>query len=72
LEDLAAPSFTLKREAARPTITPVLYCNTTWHHNTEDLNTNLHCHENIKSHIGENCVRCSKLKKKLKYSLRVK
>jgi hypothetical protein len=29
--------------------TLVLYCNTTQHHNTEDLILDLQCHENLKS-----------------------
>jgi len=28
----------------------LFYCNTTWHHNSEDADLNLHCHENLKSH----------------------
>jgi len=60
----------LKLETERFSKMLVSYINK-WYHNPKKKK-NLHCHENIKSHIGENCVRCSKLKKKLKYSLRVK
>jgi len=31
--------------------TLVSYHNTAWHHNPKDLDLNLHCCENLKSHI---------------------
>jgi hypothetical protein len=43
--------FTLKMEAARPYKMLLSHCNTTQHHNPEDLDFNLlHC-ENLKSYI---------------------
>jgi hypothetical protein len=47
--------ITLNMEAARSSYTSVSYCNTTQHHNPEDLDLNLH-HWNLKSHIMINTV----------------
>jgi hypothetical protein len=38
-------------EAARSSETVVSYHNTTWHHNLEDLDLNLHCCENLISFV---------------------
>jgi hypothetical protein len=40
--------FTLKMEAARSSEILASYCNTTWHHNPEDLDLNLHHFGNLK------------------------
>jgi hypothetical protein len=41
--------FTLNLDPARSSETLVTYHNIVWHHNPEDLNINVHCHENLKS-----------------------
>jgi hypothetical protein len=38
----------LNMEAARSSETLISYHNTTWHHNPEDINLKLHCHEKLK------------------------
>jgi len=37
-------------EVTRSSEMLVFYHNTIWHHNAEDLDFNLHCRENLKSH----------------------
>jgi hypothetical protein len=39
----------VKKEAAKFSRMVVSYCNTTWHHNPENLDLNIHCHTNLKS-----------------------
>jgi len=51
MEDLAI-SFMVTVEAATSFKTLVSYCNITRSHNLEDLDLNLHCHENL------NCLLC--------------
>jgi hypothetical protein len=43
-------------EAARSSETLVSCHNTTWHHNPEKLDMNLHCHENLQSWISGNLI----------------
>jgi hypothetical protein len=43
----SAIHFTLKMEAAKSSKTLVLYRTITQHHNPEDLDLTLHCHENL-------------------------
>jgi hypothetical protein len=43
--------FMMKMEAAGSSETMVSYCNPIWHHNQENLDLNLHHHENLKSCI---------------------
>jgi hypothetical protein len=48
-------------EVARFSETLITYCTTTWHHNPEDLNLNLHHYENLESSIlsrGRNFSLC--------------
>jgi hypothetical protein len=40
--------LTLKMETAMSSATLESYHNTTWHHNPEDLNSNIHYYENLK------------------------
>jgi len=49
--EFIANNFTLKLEAALSSETVVSYHNTTWRHNLEDLDLNLHSPENLKSRI---------------------
>jgi hypothetical protein len=49
--EFIANNFTLKLEAALSSETVVPYHNTTWRHNLEDLDLNLHSPENLKSRI---------------------
>jgi hypothetical protein len=46
---LIRETLTLKMEAAKSFEMLVSYCNTTWHHNTEDIDLNLHHCRNLKS-----------------------
>jgi hypothetical protein len=43
--------FEVKMKTAWSSKMLVSYYNTTWHQNPEDINLNLHCYENLKSHI---------------------
>jgi hypothetical protein len=48
------PCYLLKLEAAWSSKTLVLYCNTMWHHNPEEIGLYLHHHEDLKSHNSDN------------------
>jgi hypothetical protein len=43
-------TFTLKMKAVKSSKTLVSFPNTTQHHHAEDLNLNIHCHENLIFH----------------------
>jgi hypothetical protein len=47
--------FSVKIKAEGSSSAFVSYCNTTWCHNPEDLDLDLHCHENLKSLICAVC-----------------
>jgi hypothetical protein len=41
------------QEPPPPCLMAVSYCNTTWHHNPDDLDLNLHHCENLKSFVNK-------------------
>jgi hypothetical protein len=49
----------LKMEAAWFSIMLLSYCISTWHHNPEDLDLNLHHCENLKSWIKDSFNHCT-------------
>jgi hypothetical protein len=45
-------AIALLMEAARTSETLVNFYQTTWHYNPEDSHLHTHCHENLKSYLG--------------------